>query len=608
MKKIMTLLLTISLFLPVFSVNSKAEEEDVFDVPIEMTYHQNEARETIRHVNAFRKSSDAWYWNSDNTTKTTPVLDDLIYDFALEEGAMQRAAEIAVYFSHVRPNGGFYYSAYTDLGLLLIGSGENIAFGQATPKMVVDTWREDNLPYERQAHRRNMLTDRSKYYACGCVEYMGSLYWVQIFSSESFNPVETPANNTKTLTHIPLNKYAVTDYDIHVQKTAFTVGESADLGDLISFDMKIAAPDGLSFLGERTHKTAYVPEWRADGDPIKVEGRILTAVKEGSAAIVADIPFLTEPLAIPINVMSGEKELVRLSGKLRYDTSLQVAEELRRVKGLEKFNAVVLATGENFADALGGGFLAVKKEAPILLTKPSQAGKINDYIRNHLKEDGVIYVLGGEGAVPSSCLDGLEGFTVKRLSGKTRYDTNLAILEEADVTNDDILICTGENFADSLAASASGRAIFLVKNSLNDDQRAFLSAHGSNNVAIFGGTNAVSQELENDIRNYCKPVRLFGKDRFETAALIATAFYPNAARSVLAYSHDFPDGLCAGPLAYAIGAPILLAKEGSTEMASYFNAIRAIHYGYITGGEGRLPDTTVREVFRITPNVPIIKR
>ena len=63
-------------------------------------------------------SSDAWYWNSDDTTKTTcDNLSELAYDYDLEKLAMKRAAEIALSYAHTRPNGERCFSIYDEEGV-----------------------------------------------------------------------------------------------------------------------------------------------------------------------------------------------------------------------------------------------------------------------------------------------------------------------------------------------------------------------------------------------------------------------------------------------------------------------------------------------------------
>ena len=56
---------------------------------------------------------------------------------------------------------------------------------------------------------------------------------------------------------------------------------------------------------------------------------------------------------------------------------------------------------------------------------------VQAYIKGNLAPEGKIYLLGGEAVVPESAISGLDGYEVKRLWGTDRYETNLAILEEA---------------------------------------------------------------------------------------------------------------------------------------------------------------------------------
>ena len=59
------------------------------------------------------------------------------------------------------------------------------------------------------------------------------------------------------------------------------------------------------------------------------------------------------------------EEVARLSGATRYETGYKVADALKAELGVDKFGAVVVATGKNFADALAGSYLAVQKNAPM---------------------------------------------------------------------------------------------------------------------------------------------------------------------------------------------------------------------------------------------------
>lgn len=80
-------------------------------------------------MNEFRTSGNAWYWNEDNTSKTTNISRPALqWNYDLEKIAIQRAAELAILFKHDRPSGG----SYTDLNSLGVQTGtigENIAWG-----------------------------------------------------------------------------------------------------------------------------------------------------------------------------------------------------------------------------------------------------------------------------------------------------------------------------------------------------------------------------------------------------------------------------------------------------------------------------------------------
>ena len=85
-------------------------------------------------------------------------------------------------------------------------------------------------------------------------------------------------------------------------------------------------------------------------------------------------------------------EVIRLSGKDRYLTSLAIANRVKTLMGAEKFGAVVVTSGEKFPDALAGSYLASVKNAPILLTKPSKDADVLAYIQENLLPGGKVYI------------------------------------------------------------------------------------------------------------------------------------------------------------------------------------------------------------------------
>ena len=302
--------------------------------------------------------------------------------------------------------------------------------------------------------------------------------------------------------------------------------------------------------------------------------------------------------------------VIRLAGSSRYETAFAVADQLKDNLGVESFDCVVVAYGQNFPDALTGSYLASVKNAPILLTENNSQiqEKVTQYIQKNVVEGGTVYILGGTAAVGSEFEEWLQivGFRVIRLKGANRYDTNLAILREAGVnTACDVLIATGKNYADSLSASATGLPMLLVGDKLTEAQQNFLWST-SRRFVIIGGTGAVSQAVEAELSAIGEVVRIKGSDRYATSVEIAKRYFDTPMTAVLAYAQGFPDGLCGGPLAITMGAPLVLTSNDNFAIADDY--IRDIYVGAVTGGTGRISDDTVRQIFDLNPGTPIPKR
>ena len=298
--------------------------------------------------------------------------------------------------------------------------------------------------------------------------------------------------------------------------------------------------------------------------------------------------------------------VTRISGKDRYKTAYAVANELKEILGVETFDTIIVAYGVNFPDALAGSYLSTELEAPILLTDTKVDSDVQAYIEENLTEGGKVYILGGTAAVSQNFQDGLEeaGIEVERLSGKTRYDTNLAILKAAGLNGKEILVCTGTNYADSLSASASNLPILLVDgkaSTLTTAQAEYLESLGDDyTFYIVGGTGAVCEDLETALAEYGKVERISGKTREATSVELAKTFFKDPDCAVLAYSRNFPDGLCGGLLAYKMNAPMLLVDAKYETYAEEYVAENGIEKGYVLGGSAAVSDEIVKTVFGLS--------
>lgn len=301
---------------------------------------------------------------------------------------------------------------------------------------------------------------------------------------------------------------------------------------------------------------------------------------------------------------------IRVAGANRFDTACLVATHIgTELMETQQFEAVVIASGAEFADALSGSYLANAKSAPILLAyKGELDSHTMDTIRAYLKPGGTVYILGGYAAVSEKVDAQLSAYTVKRLAGANRFETNLMILKEIGVeVGKEILVCTATNFADSLSGSATGLPILLVyneKGELTNDQKAYLAKLKNCSFTIVGGENAVSNRLKTQLEAYGSVRRLAGESRFETSVLVAKTYFENPEAGVLAYAYNFPDGLCGGVLAHMLDAPLLLSLNEIDPSAQYVRS-QDMQLGVVLGGGILGSDAAVRAVFKIDPSVVI---
>ncbi len=298
----------------------------------------------------------------------------------------------------------------------------------------------------------------------------------------------------------------------------------------------------------------------------------------------------------------------RIAGENRYETAILAAEERRAGMAGQKFSAVVITSGMAYADGLGGARLAWAKNAPILLINEATEARVTEYAKSVLKDDGNVYILGGTGVVSDSVEKSFGGYTVKRLWGADRYDTNIQILKEIGLTHkNDVLVCSGKDFADALSASVLGQPIMLVGDVLTDNQKKYLdelagASDGSHDTVYttVGGPGAVSEDLEKAVASavstYASTDRVFGANRYETSVELAKKGMFASGTVVLAAGDNFPDGLSASPIAYINDAPILLVNTGRTDYAKEYVASNAEDYSITFGGPTIISDGDVAEI------------
>jgi putative cell wall-binding protein len=271
---------------------------------------------------------------------------------------------------------------------------------------------------------------------------------------------------------------------------------------------------------------------------------------------------------------------VPIAGSSRYDTAVQISK-----KAFTTADTVVVTTGLNWPDALGGAALANAYAGPILLTDPNALpSSVMDEIDRLGATKAII--LGGSGSVSTSVetalTDKFGPSNVRRIGGQSRYQTASLIASETvaklgSAYGGWAFVTTGGGFADALAASpiaaAKGWPIFLVASTgLDQTTIDTMNAKGITDVVILGGTGAVSTAIENDLTSRLGAghvLRKQGGNRYATANAVATFGVEQAGlawnKMALTTGLNFPDALAGGVLQGRSGSVMLLTPPAALD-------------------------------------------
>lgn len=309
MKKIISLILCACLLFSAFSAAFTSSADTIYKVSVNGYFDQASARNILTTVNNFRTNkSQAWAWDPTDTTKEYYTnLKPYTYDYELEQIAMKRATELAVYYGHTRPNGKEWYTAHTKYNIESNYSiGENVAAGQDTIDQVFNMWLETNYKYAGQSHRRNLLggIDLERKFtsmAMACFVYDGVKYWCMLFRSANINPTPTTVGTQTADYSVDLTsdfiakdaneKYRITlanRYNNFVMSLGDTYNLATIEGTLINTnpivfedtERKVPFPNPVKFVPVLKTSNSKV---------ITVSGTKLTAVNAGTAVITATV-------------------------------------------------------------------------------------------------------------------------------------------------------------------------------------------------------------------------------------------------------------------------------------------------------------------------------
>lgn len=155
-----------------------------------------------------------------------------------------------------------------------------------------------------------------------------------------------------------------------------------------------------------------------------------------------------------------------------------------------------------------------------------------------------------------------------RSAGTDRIGTAVAVSQRNWTTATRVILATGFDFPDALAAGAlsadfDAPILLTERDRLPNSVRDEIARLGASEVVILGGEFSVSPNVAAAIAAMGKSVRrIAGSDRFETAALAAREVGSRSGEVTLAFGRNWPDAVAAGALSASDDrVPILLTER-----------------------------------------------
>lgn len=164
---------------------------------------------------------------------------------------------------------------------------------------------------------------------------------------------------------------------------------------------------------------------------------------------------------------------------------------------------------------------------------------------------------------------------IDRIYGDSRISTAIEISKSGWNRAKTVILARSDDFADALAgvplAYQLNAPILLTRsNEIPKEVIYEIQRLGAGSVTILGGENAISENVEQTLKDMRIFVsRISGPTRYDTAAEIARTLKPHGSTYfIVANGLDFPDALSVAPYAAREGIPILLTRNNMVPPAT----------------------------------------
>ncbi len=313
-----------------------------------------------------------------------------------------------------------------------------------------------------------------------------------------------------------------------------------------------------------------------------------------AALLVVGIPGIAR-------AQSGEpaSRTERVAGSNRYDTAAKIAE-----RSTAPVPAVWVTTGADYPDALAAAPGAARSFGPILLVERGAVPAETAAALTRLRPTQIV-IVGGVAAVSPAVGAALaEVAPTSRVAGPDRFATAAAVsrLVLPDGLSSDrsvVYLASGEGFADALGGGAAAAAtpqsplLLVRRDSVPEATAVELARLRPETIVLIGGAAAVSDAVEQRLRDLAEVIRMAGPDRYGTAAEVMRRTFGPGDPLWVATGTNFPDALAAG----ACGCPLLLVPPSGVpaSVAAAIGALRPSR-ATIVGGTAAVPAATFDQI------------
>ena len=231
-------------------------------------------------------------------------------------------------------------------------------------------------------------------------------------------------------------------------------------------------------------------------EPVKAE---IKRLKATNIIIVGGVNSISTKVEKALR--QYDKDIERIAGHSRYQTSAAIAESLLNQSARK---TAIIASGENFADALTAGAYAAEQEYPILLVDKTKIDtSIEKVINTNINKT---IIAGGVNSVSEKVKKDLPKNT-ERIAGRSRYDTAAQIAKKL-FKSEKAFVASGEVFADALVVSpVAGRLsspILLVNRKESPETIKEYVKEKITEITVIGGKKFVPSSIVTDLETAIK--------------------------------------------------------------------------------------------------------